>query len=289
MTLLRAMPLLLAASLHAQPRFVNVGDASLRYESIGRGRAVVFIHGWAQDLGTWDDQARAFSSGYRVIRYDVRGFGQSTGFADVTADPGDLRALLDSLGVRAAYIVGLSRGATVALSFAIAFPDRVAALVLYGTPPPAGFQPTAPDPLVRAFAQIAKEHGLDSLGRAVFNSPLVWHPDDQTASERRTEFEQFMVRWRRYRGRDLLDPKPPSGRTPPPSIGQVSDLHVPVLIVHGDHEMPLFQQVADTLVERIPGARKVVITNGGHGAHFYNPAQFNAALMDFFRQASTPR
>jgi pimeloyl-ACP methyl ester carboxylesterase len=64
---------------------------------------------------------------------------------------------------------------------------------------------------------------------------------------------------------------------------------MPTLVIHGDHEMPLLQMVADTLVRRIPNARKVVVIGGGHGAHMYEPAQFNNALMAFFREVDGKR
>jgi pimeloyl-ACP methyl ester carboxylesterase len=63
---------------------------------------VVLIHGWALNLREWDDQVAALKFGFRVVAFDRRGYGKSTGFPDVSADPGDLRAVarrsgLDSL------------------------------------------------------------------------------------------------------------------------------------------------------------------------------------------------
>ncbi|MGH7696081.1 MAG: alpha/beta fold hydrolase, partial [Gemmatimonadaceae bacterium] len=54
------------------------------------------------------------------------------------------------------------------------------------------------------------------------------------------------------------------------------------LIVHGDHETPINKAFADSLMRRMPNARRVVITDGGHGAHVAQPEQFNAALLQFF-------
>jgi len=235
----------------------------------------------------WDDQVQRFSPTHRVIRYDSRGFGQSTGHADITADPDDLRILLDSLGIRSAHVVGLSRGARVALNFAVAFPSRVEALVLYGLSPPEGFQPLPPGPgPVAIFAEVAKKHGLDSLGKVVWASPLVWLPADAKVQ---TEFKRrFDASWAKYKGRDLLDPRPPSGRVRLARVDQLDGIRAPTLVIHGDHEMPLFQVVADTVVRRIPNARKVVVPNAGHGAHFYDPKRFNSALVEFFRSVDRP-
>jgi pimeloyl-ACP methyl ester carboxylesterase len=257
---------------------INVGDAMLTYASTGAGQPIVFIHGWTQHLGIWDDQVAAFAPRYRVIRYDVRGFGESSGHADPSANPDDLRLLLDGLGVRKAHIVGLSMGAEVALRFAALFPDRVDGLVLYGTPPtPDAPQPTELFELFANLPELAKKHGLDTVGKIIIESPLAWMPPD------RPELKQALYReWQKYEGRDLLDPRPQSGRTPEIDLKRVGGITAPTLVVYGDHDIPSFRAFGDTLARRIPNARKVVIKDGGHGAHFAQPAQFNKALADFF-------
>ena len=265
---------------HAQTSRVNVGDAVIHYQITGNGPPLVLIHGWAQDLTIWDDQVREFSRQFRVLRYDRRGYGRSTGHADPTADPDDLRILLDSLGIRQAHVLGLSAGSAVALNFAVAFPQRVRALVLYGQTPPSGFMPEVPGPVV-AFREIARTHGLDSVGKALRSHPLAWMPPDRPELE-----EMIKAQWARYDGRDLLDPRPPSGRVAAARMDQLGGIRAPTLLISGDHELPLLQQVADTLVRRIPGAKKVVITDGGHGAHFAQPARFNAAVLAFLAEAA---
>src|SRR5688500_9434519 len=173
---------------------INVGDATLRYELSGRGETVVFVHGWANTLAIWDDQVPAFNQRYQVLRYDRRGFGRSTGFADVSADPDDLRILLDSLGIASAYVVGLSAGSEVATRFAFAFPQRTRALVRLSGPPPQGM-PGAP-PASRAqenravMAQIARTHGTDSLYKYVLAQPGFLPPSDETEAERRRRLDR---------------------------------------------------------------------------------------------------
>lgn len=261
----------------AQEGRVAVGDAELRYELRGAGPVVVLIHGWAQDLEIWDDQVAALSPHYRVLRYDRRGYGRSTGHADRTADPDDLRRLLDSLHVDAAAVLGLSAGARVALDFAVAFPKRVSALVLYGLTPPDGYapMPELPRPL-DVFGPIAREQGLDSLGRVLMAHPLAWTPPEKPEAR-----AAILRAWSRYDGRDLLDPVPPSGRVPQARMDQLAAIAVPTLVISGDHELPLFLAVGDTVAHRVPHAARVVIAGGGHGAHFAQPERFNAAVLDF--------
>jgi 3-oxoadipate enol-lactonase len=64
---------------------------------------------------------------------------------------------------------------------------------------------------------------------------------------------------------------------------------LPTLVVSGDHDLPLFLAVGDTLVRRIPGAQRLIITNAGHDAHFARPTQFNAAILQFLERATGNR
>jgi pimeloyl-ACP methyl ester carboxylesterase len=265
----------------AQTASVNVGDASINYELSGKGPVVVLIHGWAQDLTIWDDQVAALSPKYRVLRYDRRSYGSSTGHADPTAEPDDLRILLDSLKVPSVIVVGLSAGARTALNFAVAFPGRVRALVLYGSGPPAGFQPMAEERGPNPRIDIARNYGLDSLRKWVEGTGFHWEPPNNPGYRRRVD-----RMWSRYDGRDLLDRRPPSGRVRVAGMDDLAKIRVPTLILVGDHERSLLRLVADTLTERIPNARQIVIPDAGHGIHFAQPERFNTALLEFLESVS---
>ena len=262
---------------HAQNHRVNVGDAVISYEITGQGEPLVLIHGWAQDLLIWDGQVPEFSRHYRVIRYDRRGNGKSTGNADYSADPQDLRILLDSLGIRSANLLGLSAGARTVVNFAVAFPDRVKALVIYGLAPIQGFTPMPEGPApVAVFREIAQKYGLDSTGKALRAHALAWTPPNRPELQ-----ENLKAQWARYSGRDLLNPQPESGRVPFATLDKVARIQAPTLVISGDHDLPLFIAMGDTLVRRIQGAKRVIIEDGGHGAHFAQPAAFNEAVLRF--------
>ena len=273
-----ALFLFVAGTTAAQTRTLNVGHALISYDVTGRGRTIVFIHGWALNKSVWDDQVPVFSKRYRVLRYDSPGYGTSTGFDDESVEPLDLLVLLEALHIDRVYLVGLSRGGSIALRFATAYPERVDGLVLYGAPPPADV-PIPPD-VMQLFASlpgIAKTNGLDSVGRLILSSPLFWVPPGRTDVTDR--YRRF---WASYAGKDLLDPRPESGLVPLPNVARLSTLRVPTLVLIGDHDMPFVSAAADTFALRIPNAKKVVIPNAGHGAHFAQPASFNSALIDFF-------
>src|SRR5579884_790829 len=102
---------------------VHANGIDIYYEDTGgEGAPVVLIHGHSVDLRMWPAQVLALrEAGYRVVRYDVRGHGRSSvpneGYTwPVYAE--DLRALLDTLDIGKAHLVGFSMGGGIALQFA---------------------------------------------------------------------------------------------------------------------------------------------------------------------------
>jgi pimeloyl-ACP methyl ester carboxylesterase len=91
----------------------------------------VLVHGLALDTRMWDDQVPALADIATVVRYDVRGFGRSTRDASTPySNAGNLRHLLDHVGIDHAVLVGLSMGGRVVVEATLAAPERVRALVL---------------------------------------------------------------------------------------------------------------------------------------------------------------
>lgn len=117
-----------------QTGFVETNGTKLYYEMVGEGHPLVLIHGGYMDRRMWDDQLAVFAEHYRVIRYDVRGFGKSELPQVPYADRQDLAALLAFLGIEKTYLLGLSLGGVIALDFTLDYPYMVEALILVGSP-----------------------------------------------------------------------------------------------------------------------------------------------------------
>jgi pimeloyl-ACP methyl ester carboxylesterase len=262
---------------------VRVGDVELRYELAGQGPALVLIHGWTHDHRVWDLQAPDLQRRFRVLRYDRRGWGASGGRPDVSMDPLDLERLMDALGIETAALVGHSQGTAAALRFTLAHPERVEALVLYGAGPPEGFglAPRPEDMLRRRMMrEIAREHGLDSLGAYLFSSPLARGFEE---GEPGTRLAREL--WEDYTGDDLLHPRPPSGATERPTMDRLAEVEAPTLVLTGEWEMPYVQVVAEALAYGIPGAERAVVRGGGHAVHLQEPERFTAEVVRFLRGA----
>ena len=123
------------SSEEPDPLTVRAGDVTLSGEQRGEGIPVVLLHGLSATRRYVVMGSRALErSGHRVIAYDARGHGRS-GAAAARAYgyehlAGDLAAVLDAAGVERALLAGASMGAQTALAFALARPERVAALAL---------------------------------------------------------------------------------------------------------------------------------------------------------------
>ena len=123
--------------------YAKSGEVSIAYAPVGDGPIdVVFVSGWVlSNLGTaWEGSAadlyRGISSFARLILFDKRGTGMSdraAGIPDPETRMDDIRAVMDAVGCERAAIMGFSEGGPMAMLFAATYPERTAALVLYGT------------------------------------------------------------------------------------------------------------------------------------------------------------
>ncbi len=128
---------LFPAGTRLTARYVRVDGARIRYIDAGRGPPVVLLHGLGASMYAWRKNVGAMAAaGFRVIAFDNRGFGLS----DKPAVPYDNAAyarlaiaLLDSLGIADAVLVGHSMGGAIAAEVAIEYPQRVRGLVLVGS------------------------------------------------------------------------------------------------------------------------------------------------------------
>lgn len=269
---------------HAEGGFVAVNGTQLYYETLGDGPPLVLIHGGYMDRRMWDDQFPIFAERYRVIRYDVRGFGKSALPQVPYSDRQDLLALLQYLGITRTSLLGLSLGGMIATDFTLEHPDMVDALILVGSP--VGGFPRQPPPTNEAgaaqlsvwevaFQKARQDRNIPALVDALMSDPtLVPSPDYPAARQRvRDNLSGYSFVW-------VTDPAP---RQPlePPAYGRLSEIHMPTLILMGaEDDAELFEH-ADKLAQDIIGARRVTIAKTHHMPNMEKPEEFNAIVLDF--------
>jgi len=261
--------------------FAPVVGTRLYYEVRGEGEPVVLIHGAALDSRTWDQQFESWARGFRVLRYDVRGYGGSPISDQPYSQADDLAALMDYLGIRRAHVVGLSLGGMVASDFAVTHPDRILSLVLCG-PGIAGLEMESPEENARYIMELraARDSTPEVATRRWLEDPLIApameHPELRASLERisRENLHSWLNNWSLQRV-----PRPLTGL-------RLDQIHVPTLLVIGDRDLPSDLSVVDTLAAKVSGARKVVIPGAGHMVNMEKPAEFDAAVLGFLRGVS---
>lgn len=110
--------------------YANLSNVEMYYEIAGEGDPLLLIHGVDSDSRMWDPQFYELSKYFKTIRFDHRGFGNTTMPAGDFQLLDDIRDLLMELNVESAHILGYSFGGTVAPSFAIKYPKMVKSLIL---------------------------------------------------------------------------------------------------------------------------------------------------------------
>jgi pimeloyl-ACP methyl ester carboxylesterase len=232
------------------------------------------------DRRMWDPQFESWSKKYRVVRYDVRGYGRSATPTLPYSDVDDLLAVLDSLGIARARLVGLSLGGRIAIDFTLVHPDRVASLVAVAAGM-SGFEFSAgnyPQQL-RAAQEEGGEAAAELWLKDPYMVPAMEHPElapriRQLVLENAREWLQNPLLARRLR---------------PPAARRLAEIRMPTLVVVGDRDVPDMQKVADQLAAEVRGARKVVIPGAGHIVNLEKPAEFDRAVLGFLAERSPRR
>jgi 3-oxoadipate enol-lactonase len=108
----------------------RVQGTQLYYEVTGEGSPLVLVHSGGFDRRLWDEQFFAFADRHTVIRYDVRGHGESPPATKPYSDAADLYSVLQWLHLEKAHVVGLSLGGSIVIDFALAHPQMIDTLIL---------------------------------------------------------------------------------------------------------------------------------------------------------------
>jgi pimeloyl-ACP methyl ester carboxylesterase len=273
------------ASYYRYIMLANVNNTSLYYELSGpqSGHHLVLIHGASLDTRMWDPQVEAFSRHYRVLRYDIRGYGRS-----VPPDPhapfrhhDDLHALLDHLSIFQAHILGLSLGAAIALEFAFAHSPYVTSLVL-----------AAPVLWGHQWSESVDTSNIWEAGhtRGIEAARALWlaHPLFASALRNPLAAAPLTRIVGDYSGWHWANDDP--GLLPDPlAITALESITMPTLIIVGEHDLPDYRAISQTLSSRLPNCTLITLPNAGHMSNMEAPASFNTSVLTFLsHQPSNP-
>jgi pimeloyl-ACP methyl ester carboxylesterase len=267
-----------------EARPVDVGTGvRLNTRSVGTGDPLLLIMGTSGSHGLWAAVEPALARRHRVIAFDNRGIGASTrGEGPITMRglAEDVAALLDALEIERAHVAGWSLGSAVAQELAIAHPDRVGALVLYGTWAQVnGFQRAMLAALATPWRIRDMEAAFGALGLA-FSPEALDSPDfaaqleamlplfPQTEEQIQTTVEQ----WDADLAHDTLD-----------RLGRIA---APTLVIAGEQDLLTPPERCEQVAGAIPGARYELLTGPGssHALALERPEEFCALVEAFLAE-----
>lgn len=268
--------------------YVDVGGRELHYAVSGDGPVVVLIHSAIADSSLWDAQAAALSPGFRVVRYDVAGYGRSPLRPGPFSHVRDLHELLTHVGVERAAVVGNSMGGRIALEYTLAHPEVVAALALVAPGLP-GHEWTVD--VQRADREEHErfdagdfEGAAETLLRLWVDGPGRGRGSVDPALRERGR--AMIVRSYELHAEAAKDGEPgPVEWLDPPASARLGEVRVPTLVVFGDEDVPDMREIADRLERGIPGARKVVVAGAAHLLPMERPDDLNRLLLEFLGAA----
>lgn len=259
--------------------FVSVDSTRLYYEEMGSGEPLILIHGGLIDRRMWDEQFAAFAQQFRVIRYDARGHGNSGSVSGPFSHHEDLYHLMEALDIDQATLVGLSMGGYISIDFALAYPDRVTALVLV-SPGLTGYKFHG-ETLEKNNNEIIAAIGDGDLDRAVEYFQRSWTdgpyrtPDQVDQGVRESVRIMAIETARKYRFENL------ERRLSPPAIDRLSEIKIPTLTIIGTLDMPGIKEIVDMIGRDVDGVEAVEIEGAAHMVNMERPEEFNRAVLRF--------
>lgn len=266
--------LAIASAAHAEPRWLTlpatpslpqaaksgtapVNGIKIWFAEYGQGEPVILLHGGLANANYWGNQVKELVKSYRVIVMDSRGHGRSTrdkrpfGYDLMAAD---VLALMDSLQVPKAAIVGWSDGAIVGLDIAIHHPGRLTKLFAFAAnSDPSGVKDVAQSPVFSQFIARAK-----------------------------TEYEELSPTKDGYKA--FLDEITAMWSAEPNfTRDELRSIPVPVLIADGDRDEAIKRENTEFMADEIPNAGLLLLPGVSHFAFLQDPQQFNCSLLRFLQ------
>lgn len=254
--------------------FADLPNVRLHYSFTGPASAPALI--LSNSLGTnfsmWDAQAPAFEKQFRLLRYDMRGHGQSSAPPPPYAVPElarDILALADSLNISRFHFCGLSIGGMIGMSLALQAPERLNKLILCNTAPKIG----TPE-FWNTRIQTVETKGMKEVAGAV---TARWFTPAFQASSPQNVANAIQVL-------ESLDPQGyVGGCTAVRDFdfrADVAQIRAQTLVISGSHDPAATPTDGRGLAEQIPGARYAEL-NTSHLSSIEDPAHFNQAVLSF--------
>ncbi|VAW29878.1 hypothetical protein MNBD_CHLOROFLEXI01-4236 [hydrothermal vent metagenome] len=265
--------------------YIDLGDGKLYYEVGGSEDAletVVLSHAAFLDGRMWDAQWEAFIKQYRVVRYDMIGYGKSDSAVGSRCRRHDLLKLLQALNITHTHLIGCSMGGEIVLDIALEHPELVQSLVVVnGTP--SGFEMQGEPPkylfdMIGALQAGEIDRASELQLRIWFDGPNR-QPEkvNKHLRQRAAEMNRLFV----SNGTFFIADSQPAKPLDPPAISRLNEIQTPTLIVTGQLDHVENLRAADEMIAQIPQTQRLFIEDAAHVPSMEHPELFNREVLHF--------
>jgi len=258
---------------------IKANGIEINYEVSGRVDApvVVLSHSLASSLLMWNPQMDALEPHFKVLRYDIRGHGETeapSGPYTLELLAEDAIGLLDVLGINKMHWVGLSMGGMIGQCLGLNYADRFMSLALCDT---SAIIPAEAQPIWQERIDLVREKGMGSQVEATMErwfTPSFLAQNSQMLALIRKEFLRTPVAG--YIGcaeaiRKLA------------YLDRLSEIKLRTLVMVGEDDPATPVSASEAIHERISNSKLVVLPSVRHLNNVEQPGAFNAPLVKFLK------
>lgn len=237
----------------------------------------VFVHGDGDDLHTWDGVWQALGSRLAAMRYDLRGFGQSSVLTEIPySHADDLLAILDTMGIEQCDLVGVSMGGSIALNFVLDHPERISNLILISPGLVAWEWSDVWRKLWQAIVDQARSGAMDVAKRLWWEHPLF------ETTRRSAAGPALHESIKRFSGRQWInDPH----RLMLPDVERLYLLQTRTLLLTGGRDLDDFRLIADLIEASAGNVQRIDAPELGHLLHLEDPEGCARKILTFLNSA----
>jgi pimeloyl-ACP methyl ester carboxylesterase len=270
-----------AAGIAFEPRTIDAGGIETSYLEAGSGETVLMLHGsgpGVSALANWQRNIPALAQRFHVLAPDIVGFGTTERTEDIIYSlrtwTDHVWAFVDAHGIEKARVIGNSLGGRIALQMATDQPDRIAKMVLMGTPG-VGMTPTEGLAALRAYEP--SHNAMRELLRNYFAVDPAMITDELV----KIRFEASIAdgAYDAYRAM-FFDPRH-AGTELGITESEVRTIATPTLLIHGREDKVVPLQVSVTMLGLLPNADLHVFSACGHWTQIERADEFCAVVCDY--------
>ncbi len=245
--------------------YINIEGRQIYYQKVGKGKDLVLLHGWGQDVSTWWGVVDSLKEDFTVWMIDLPGFGRSevpkSGFSN--RDYAEVvRQWIEALDLKQPDLLGHSFGGRVAIKLAASHPEILGRLILEDS---AGIKPGQDflKPLIYVLAKVAKQllpnwfNFRDRIRRSFYQSLEADYIDAGAMKDTLTNLLE----------EDLS--------------GDLDKVKSDVLLIWGENDRAVPLKYGRQMYRQIEKSKLEVIDGVGHFPHLENPDRFTYYVKDF--------